>query len=284
MVGPVEESEIENLCPMSPSVGRLAGIVCDEDVDLDEVTSIIELDEALTANVLRVANSAASASRTPIGTVRQAVVRLGADRVLQLVVGSRVAGMMRQACDGYELDEYELWRHSAAAALAAELVSQVAEARVPGVAFTAALLHDIGKLLLNRHLGRDAVETIRDLMTRTGMVYIEAERQVLDTDHAHVGGIVAQQWSFPAALARSVGQHHSPDVEPTPVLDTVHVANLVVKSIGVGLGVEQMNLRVSRDACVRLGLGEEDITALCADTLGELHKAEEMYGVAANAA
>ena len=284
MIGPVDESEIENLYPMSPSVGRLAGIVCDEDVDLDEVTNIIELDEALTANVLRVANSASSASRTPIDTVKQAVVRLGADRVLQLVVGRRVAGMMHQACDGYELDEYELWRHSVAAALGAELVGQVAEVRVPGAAFTAALLHDIGKLLLNRHLGRDAVAAIRDLMTRTGMLYIEAERHVLDTDHAHVGGIVAQQWSFPDELARSIGQHHNPDVEPTPVLDTVHVANLLAKSIGVGLGVEQMNLRASRGACARLGLGEEHIDALCADTLGELHEAEKMYGVATSAA
>ena len=282
MIGLIDDSEIEHLYPMSPSVDRLAGIVCGEDVDFDEVTSVTELDEALTAHVLRAADSAYSVSRTPIGTVKQAVVRLGADRVLQLVVGSQVAGTMRQACDGYELDEYELWRHSVAAALAAKLVGQVAKVRVPGAAFTAALLHDIGKLLLKRHLGREAVEAVRDLMTRTGMLYIEAERHVLGTDHALIGGAVAQQWRFPDELARAIGQHHNPDVEPTPVLDAVHVANLVVKTIGVGLGSEQMNLKVSSGACARLGLGEEDIVALCADTLSGLHEAEERYGVAAN--
>ena len=281
MVGPVDDSEVEELYPMSPSVGRLACLAYGDDIDFDAVVRAIQLDEALTTNVLRVANSAQHASRTAIDTVKQAVVRLGSDRILQLVVGGHVSCAMRQACDGYELDEYELWRHSVATALAAELVSQASTVRVPGAAFTAALLHDIGKLLLDRHLGRESVENIRNLMTREGMVYIEAERQVLGTDHAHIGGAVVHRWRFPDELVRAIGQHHNPDTEPTPVLDTVHVANLVAKLIGVGLGTEQMNLRASALAAARLGLRAEDIDALCAETLGELHAAEEMYrGVA----
>lgn len=278
MIGPIEESEIENLSPMPASVGRLAALVSDPNADVGEVGRVIELDQALTVKVLRLANSALSGSQIAIDTVQQAVVRIGSSRILQLVVGNRVAKVMQQPCDGYELAERELWRHGVAAALAAESVSKAASESVPGSAFTAALLHDIGKLLLTRHFGPQVIEAIQTVMVDDGMLFVDAERRLFKTDHAQVGGAVARHWGFPDDLVQAIELHHDPDAEPNPVLDTVHVANLVAKMIGVGLGTEQMHLKASAEAPKRLGLRQGDLEGLCASVLDELAKAEEMYG------
>ena len=118
------------------------------------------------------------------------------------------------------------------------------------------------------------------LMESSGMLYIDAEGEVLGTDHAEVGGELARHWLFPTALVEAIERHHSPDHNPNPPLDAVHVANLVVKTIGVGLGTEQMQLHASEDAPRRLGLTLRDFAALCVDTLADLGAAEGMYRLA----
>lgn len=81
-------------------------------------------------------------------------------------------------------------------------------------------------------------------------------------------------------LAEAIERHHNPDADPNPLLDAVHVANLVAKTIGVGLGTEQMQLHASEDAPHRLGLGLRDFAALCVDTLADLGATEGMYQLA----
>ena len=110
---------------------------------------IVQFDEALTASLLRSANSSWSASRSEITTVRDAVIRLGASPVLALTLGMNGSGAISgDALPKYGLSEGELWRHSVAASLAAELLTQLAAHRPPPETATAALLHDVGKLVM----------------------------------------------------------------------------------------------------------------------------------------
>jgi putative nucleotidyltransferase with HDIG domain len=274
----IELTEIEKLAPMPQSVTRLARIVGDPTAGAPEVAQVVEFDQALTANVLRLANSAWAASPKRIVRVRDAVLRLGAGRILELAVGQRVIKAMSQACDAYELGERELWRHSVAAALAAERIGRLTNVPVPGTAFTAALLHDIGKLVLNRHINGERLDAIRDLVVEQQITYLEAENRVLGTDHAEVGAVVAQHWGFPDEFARAIRLHHDPDAAPEPILDAVHLCNAVAKLNGIGLGSEQMNLKASSEAACRLGLTTSGLEALCATVCDELAKTEEAWG------
>lgn len=284
MIAMIEPAEIDKLTPMPASLARLAEVVGHPDTSVAEVSAVVELDQALTANVLRLANSAWSAASTTIDTVRGAVLRLGAGRILEIAVGERVAGQMNRACPGYELGEHELWRHSVAAALATEQLKNFAREPVPGVAFTAALLHDIGKLVLGRHLSAEMIAQVRELSQRAGLCYLDAERQLIGTDHAEVGGAVARHWQFPAVIVDAIERHHDPDAQPEPVLDAVHIANAVAKLIGVGLGSEQMNMRASTQAATRLGLSSAGLEGLCASVVVELAKTEQLWGVKADGA
>lgn len=282
MIGHIELADLDKLDPMPGSVIRLAEMVSRPDSSMSDVIGVIELDQALTANVLRLANSAWSASTQRIATVRNAVLRLGAGRILGVAVGERVSRVMVHGCPGYELGEYELWRHSVAAALAAENMRDFASSRIPGAAFTAALLHDIGKLILSRHLAPDLVGRIRDTARTDNIDYLQAERRVLGTDHAEVGGIMARQWQFPAQIVNAIAHHHDPDAQPEPVLDAVHIANVVAKLNGVGLGSEGMNMKASLEAAARLGMTSTGLESLCATVSDELIRTEEFWGTKKN--
>jgi len=274
----VKASDIEGLAPMPASVAQMAAIMRDEaNADVGEIARIVELDEALSANVLRLANSAMRGGRTEIQCIRDAVVRIGTAQILKLSVGQRIAGPMQHKCSGYELAEHELWRHSVAAALAAENLGRFSSETIPKFSFTAALMHDIGKLLLGRNMGHELVDEIQQVIGDKKINYIEAERLTLGTDHAEVGGAIARFWKFPEELITAIELHHDPDVKPDPLMDAVHLANIVAKLIGVGLGSEQLHMAASCEAPKRLGLSAPDLQTLCVIVKERLAEEEKLY-------
>jgi putative nucleotidyltransferase with HDIG domain len=273
----IDASQIDKLAPMPASVVQLAVLMHDQDVSIAEVARVIEFDEALTANILKIANSVWSRARAEIRTVKEAVMRLGTAQILKISVGRQIAGPMNQTCPGYELAEHELWQHSVASALAAEHMESITSTAVPKFAFTAALMHDIGKLLLGRELGHESLLEIRKLEETEGLTYLEAERKVMGVDHAEVGGEIAKYWNFPEPLVLAIQHHHDPDVKDDPILDVVHLANAAAKLVGTGLGTEEMNMHVSMEAPRRLGLSEMDYETLCANVRVDLGEAEKMF-------
>lgn len=277
-LGPVKLSEIKKMPPLPLSVSRLSQIVADPDARLDEVISVIRLDEALTVDVLRWANSAWSQSQIPVTSIRYAVIRLGAGTILKLAVGSYFQPAMQKASPGYQLEENELWKHSVAAALAAEKLPDFSAPALPSSAFTAALLHDIGKLILGRHLGFEKVKlALRDFMNDGEHEYIEAEQKVLGTNHAEIGAVMARYWKIPDVFAQVIARHHDPDAEPDALLDAVHVSNLVAKVSGKGLGLEGLQLRASTAALQRLGLDSESFQRLCAVTQDQFERTQSQW-------
>ena len=271
--------DIDNLAPMPVSLPKLAGALADSGSNLNDIVKIIEYDAALTANTLRMANSAAFAPRNPIVSVSDAVMWLGAGRVLQLSVGNRVKGYLASSCPGYNLTERELWRHSVTAALGTDLLSRFTTQRIPPVAFTAALLHDIGKLIISRQISSELYKQIADLVKQENLPFFEAERKILGINHAEIGGVVAKRWSFPKILVDCIAMHHAPDFECeiSPALDVVHVGNVVAKTLSVGMGSEQMNMVACASSARRLGLTPEKFEALCANVLADLPMIEELF-------
>lgn len=188
----LDPKEIKNLAPMPATVIRLASMIADPDASLDAIADIIEYDQAITTNVLRLSNSLLGKAVAQIHTVKDAVVRLGGPQVIKLVVGKQVYGPLKTECPGYELGEHELWRHSVAAALATEHMAQFLSQKIPNFAFIAALIHDIGKLLLGRQIERKHLEEIRNMVLKEKVAYVQAEKEVLGTDHAEAGGAIAR--------------------------------------------------------------------------------------------
>lgn len=260
----INPPEIKSVVSMSASVPRLTKLAFDPEVSVNDIARVIEFDQVLTANVLHWANSSWSASQTPVVSVKDAVVRFGIGHIVKLVIGKCVAKPMKQAFPGYELQENELWHHSVACALAVECLEKITSKHVPAPAFTAALVHDIGKLLLERHISPDLLGQIQTLINAKGISYIQAEQEILGTDHAKLGGAIARFWEFPEELIVGIEQHHLADYAANPILDAVQIANGVAKLLGVGLGSEQMNLTINPDVPKRMELTSSSMETLCA--------------------
>jgi HD-like signal output (HDOD) protein len=107
--------------------------------------------------------------------------------------------------------------------------------------------------------------------------YIVAERQILGTDHAEVGAAIAETWKLPPVLIKAIANHHNPDAEPDIVSDIVHISNAISKLIGLGLGIEGMNMEVSAKAAQRIGLASDHVQALCALVRYDLESTQDFF-------
>ncbi len=251
----------KTLEPLPTSVTRLATLVVGGTPELSEIVDIVQYDQALTAALLRSANSSWSASRTEITNVKDAVVRLGAGPVLSLALGVNVRGRLNSSVPEYGLGEGELWSHSVATALAAETMVRYCKPRPPAETPTAALLHDVGKLVMSRFLDPVDLHAI-DGAREAGVTRIQAETEVLGVDHAELGGLIAQSWELPETLVVGITHHHAPERVDTPIAYAVHLADVVATAIGA-VPDDNAELETYTRAMGELGMSADDYDEVC---------------------
>jgi putative nucleotidyltransferase with HDIG domain len=282
MTRPIPEAllkDIDKLEPLPVTAQALLRAVSDGDVSFAKIAELIELDQAVAANVLRLSRTAAYAGAQNVGTVREALLRLGTSALLDLVLGDFMK-RLKFTAPMYRLSEDELWLHGAAAHLAVKAIqAEKPNGKVPQTALTAALVHDIGKLVMVRHLKADVaviLQHCRDEKT----TFVEAERALFGTDHAAVGAAMARKWKFPEPITEAIERHHDAELrESNPLIDAVVTANLVSKTIGMGLGAEGLNLRVDMSCPRRLGLDFEGFSRVCVQTTMWMDEIREAHGL-----
>jgi len=246
---------------------RLLALTDEADVTVQQIEGILRQDAGLTANLLRLANSAYFGIPSKVGSVRQAVVLLGLKRLVQMVIAACTSAIMDQSVPGYDLPAGELWRHSLAVSVAAEGLARELKVNATEEIFTAALLHDVGKLILGQFV-RDDYGKIETALAQ-GLAFEAAESIVLGTDHAAVGAEVLSKWSLPAGIVHAVRWHHAPEKAERvdTMLDVVHVANVLCLMIGIGVGREGLQHEPSSVVTQRLGLGTAHLEKVASRTL-----------------
>lgn len=220
-----------DLDPIPMSGTKLANLVADPESSLESITQVVSLDQALTARTLRAANSAASAARSQITTVKDAVVRLGRSTILTLGFGAKVRQELQQPLPEFGLAENVLWRHSVAAALVVESMGALGKVPIPPEAYAAALLHDIGKLVLARFLDPELQAFLRRAQEEGRCNPLEAEMEILEVNHAELGGMIARHWGLPNSLSLGIQYHHSPSDDLPLACHVVCIGNQLAKII-----------------------------------------------------
>ena len=269
---------VEDLEPLPQSVTALVPLVASAEPEIDKIVEVINFDQALTATLLRVANSAASASVHPVTTAARAVMRLGTGRVLSIAVGSAVSGQMKQALPGYGYSERSLWRHSVAAALAAECLPKFTEVEIPAESFTAALLHDIGKLAMSRFLDPEVSAYLHRAREEGHRSCLEAEVEVLGVHHGEVGELMARHWKLPESISAAICFHHSPDGAKSVICDAVHLSEVVASRIGEGLLPDEVSMVPGEGAMQRFGLDEPALERLGVAVSERFEEVSSQYG------
>ena len=259
--------EILSLVTTVPSlpavVCRLQEFLDDPEVNFTKLARVIECDPGLTANVLQLANSAYFGWQGGIGSVRDAISRLGTRRIFQMVLCMSVAPLVRKPIRGYDLNADQLWEHSVAVAICAEKLAAGRRPSCQPHAFTAGLLHDVGKVVLGTFVEIDD-QPIKELVELDNLTFNEAERMVLGIDHAEVGAHLLEKWSLPVEMAAVARWHHEPgragdDLQS--MVDLVHVADVICLNCGWGLGADGLQYRLDEAAAARLGLRSQEAEA-----------------------
>lgn len=266
------------LQPLPTSTMRLAAIAAQEVPDIDEAIDVVSFDPILTARLLRMANSAVFGFRRRIGTVREAVIHLGTGIVMGAAIGHSAKKVMGGAIPGYGLAAGELWRHSVGAALATEVIRSHTKAGATDYAFTAALLHDIGKPILGTLMTPDLARLCERAREEGGREPADAEMEILAAHHAEVGGIVAQHWSIPDAIVEAITYHHSPSWRHHSDAHVVNVADIVAHQVE-GHPVEPLKNQAGFVvATERLKLTDSSMEAFAAITAEKLAVMAEFLG------
>ncbi len=275
---------VEKITPISGTLCRLMDVVQDPDSGVSDVVEVIQYDPAITSELLKLCNSAAFGLPRKVHSVHEAVCYLGTNKVMQLVVAIYGNAVLSGEQRGYGLEPGILWKHSVAVALAASSLAHQTMPEEGGVAFTAGLLHDIGKVVLNEYVGREFAEIVRRVHD-DGMTFSEAERQVLGFSHAQIGAQLAERWSLPEPLVRAIRWHHEPQaLEPADVLvDTVYLADCVCMMLGLGLGADGLLYRADAEVLHRRGLHRSQLEICAVNLIGELKDVEYLFSIGAAA-
>lgn len=268
-----------NTIPAIPSAATQAiHLLQDDDSDMNEIVEIVKHDPALTANLLRVCNSSEFGSFVKFTSIHDSLIRLGTRRVLKLIMASAVGPSIGQPLRGYDLPAGGLWEYSVAVALGTEELAAELDLPQDPMTFTAALLHDIGKIVLSTFMVVDAAPIV-ELATNRQISFEAAEREILGIDHAEVGAKLLELWNLPAEIVEIVRYHHEPDrlEEPSWALDLVHVADVLAMESGIGAGIDGLNYRVSPDVHDRLKLNNSVLECAMCSVLTRLSEMQSLF-------
>lgn len=238
---------------------KLLEIVEDEKTSGKELAILLEQDYAISARMLRLANSAFYGLRTPVGTIQQAVVVLGFDTVKELALATSVFDSL-SAYEPFALDPQDFWLHSLGAAKAARLLNDHhLQLETAHACFTAALLHDIGKYLLSTCLKDRYRSIVTEAFSRSRPV-AAIEKRTLGYTHCELAGLITSRWRFPAVICDAIAYHCDPAKYPGEhqrELRVVVLANLLSGLAGFGMAGDPTPDELNPKLLEPLGISEE---------------------------
>ena len=269
---------VQALPPLPTSALRVIALTKNPATTVKELEIVIGQDPSLTAGILRQANSAYYGFARRISSLQEAIVMLGFQVTQGLAMAAAVAPLLKTNLLGYEIEQEGLWKHSMLTAMTAKRLCQHRKLSYGDVAFTAGLLHDIGKLVITiyvQEVGDFLVEKVKEVK----LSYVELEEKVIGYNHATVGGFLARTWFLPEDLVSAISYHHSPSLAPSyPELACViHVANGLASLLGIGGGVDSFLNPIQQEALDKLSLKEPELERLMED-VGEFLVDPMLFG------
>lgn len=235
---------IQNLPMLSPNVTHLLQVLSDEDYELDDVVKIVKYDAVLTAKVLKVVNSPVFGLMNPVTSLDRAISYLGKWIVVSIILSDSTGDLFSQPLEGYEGRQNALWEHDLFAAFSASEVARYAKQSFETeLAFTAGLLHDIGKFIFSPFWKQAAPQALDQIEEGQVADYLTAERVLSGLDHAQIGYEMARHWEFPEPLQQAILHHHTPQEAPEEyraLAFAAHIGDMCAMMTGCDTGNDGM--------------------------------------------
>lgn len=271
---------LREIPPLPDVAVKVLSMVGDPDFSMNRLVEVVRLDQGLTAKLLRLSNSAYIGLSRKVDSVRDAMQVLGTDTVRRVVVLSCTCDALQQELKGYRLLRGELWQHSVAVASGSQRIAQKAGGVLPAAAFTAGLLHDLGKLALDTLVEREYQE-IDARVRNEGRSFLKAEEAALGMSHATVGARLAEQWQLPPYVPVVIRCHHEPATagEHRRIASVVHLANALAVMSGIGVGADGLAYELDPTIMEYLGLDERFVQSMSISLLEDLELARQVLAL-----
>ncbi|NLW32928.1 MAG: HDOD domain-containing protein [Fibrobacter sp.] len=243
----------------------------------EEIGKAITTDQALTAKVLKLVNSAFYGFPGRISTITHAIVILGFSTVKNIVLTASIFEAFKSsdnAVCGFDLEQF--WTHSIACGAASHALARIMGNKEKEECFIGGLIHDIGKLILYKYYPEEFSSVLTYANTEDILFY-EGEKKFLDITHEEIGSYIAQRWKLPSKLQSSVKNHHN----PLPVYDNyintgiVHCADIFVRALDYGNGGDKKIPLLSENVWTDLELENRSLVSIFDTIQDEVEKATE---------
>lgn len=228
---------------------------------VNEIENVIRYDPVITARVISLSQSPLYGRRHKIGSLSDAIFILGNQKLIQVIMASCAARYFYGGKAGVNPAERQLWEHSVATAVMGEMLAQGFKMKRVLTVYTASLLHDIGKTILNQY-SRIFMQ-FQDGMLQ-GAAFVSAERSTLGIDHQELGEKIARRWRFPDEITSAIGCHHCPEQAKSDkdVALVVYAANRIVNAMDEELSRLNPLVPEGDPTFVHLGLSQSIVASL----------------------
>ncbi len=266
---------VMDLPPMPQTVLRAREIMDDPNSDFKQLADLLKTDQAIAAKILRLANSPYYGQSGKVSSIQRASVVLGHKTIGELITMGGASSLLSKRLDGYGLDAGELWKHSIAVAFGSRSIAKRNEPELANDAFTSGLIHDSGKLILDRYVA-ERWDLFEDYMAEGQHTFLDAEKEILELDHAEAASEVCKVWNIPKPLIVAIRYHHHPSgSQGSKLAYIVHVADAIAMMTGLGLGIDGTLYQIEDSALEFLGLQEEDLNGIMSEVLEAAQKISE---------
>jgi len=243
-----------------------------------QLSDVIEKDQTISARILKISNSALYGVRHEVTSLNQAVVLLGGNVIQSLVLAVSTRSLYKR----FGMMEQLMWNHSIGTAIAARLIAAEQSKDLAEVAFIGALMHDVGKVIMNNEISDAFIEVMKRTYNR-GTASIDAEEAICGYNHTEIGSKVASKWGFPPILVNIIAQHHLdrclledlPDPFEAKAIAAVSLANSACKVLGIGYrNIDETGAIHDHPALPFLGISTERLGELIEEA-GVTYKQEQ---------
>ena len=258
--------QIKELRPIPAVANQLLAVVDNPDSSMEDIANVIQYDPVITASILKTCNSAYFGLKNPAESVKDAVNMLGTDQVIELALIKSGAQALSGSQEGYGLAQGDMWKYSVSSAVVAKQVAMKLSLKNKNTLFTSALIKDIGKIILEKHVS-DASQKIKRLVETKNFSFLEAEKKVLGIDHAELGAMIAKMWKFSPRMINIIRHHHLND--ESKICDreiaAVYLADCICMMMGQGVGSDGLSYRFKQQVMENLGVTAADVLMIISE-------------------
>lgn len=253
---------MSDLPAMPHVVSKAQGVISSPDSSVKDLVKIIEVEQSISARVLKIANSTYYGLSGRVSSVQHASTLLGYKVLGEVIAVAGISNVIGKNLNGYNLESGDMWQHSMAVAVGSRLIANKRNPELGNDAFFAGLMHDAGKLVLDPYVNERKEDFEAFLQNDLG-TFLNAEQEILGFDHSEIAADFCDKWNIPDDQGLAIKYHHYPSQSQGNALAYIlHMADFISRISGIGTSINNDSYQLEDGAMEFIGFQEDDIGLL----------------------